>query len=478
MPSDGPADRSAESTPAPTTGQRAWRTLCRVLARTFYRRVEVTGTERLSLDGPVILCANHVNALADAVVAQAAVPRPIHPIARSGLFRNPLLRPILRLIQAVPVHRRHPGRDTREQNRKTFERCFEYLEQGRVLLIFPEGQSHSDPSLRPLKTGAARLALGHLERTGEVPVVMPLGLTFTHKGRFRAHVLAQVGEPIPVTPVLDSVPIDSEDATDEELRTAEEARVQQLTDSILRGLQGVTLNVDSWEDLALLKLMQQFFALRAGRGERLSLERRFRSFRRLLEAHRALRAAWPERVEALRSKLRRFEALCRRYGVRDYQLELRYTPGVVARFTARTLLFLLFVVPPALWGLVNSLLPYLATREVSRRAARARDQYDTAGMLFGLAFFGGFWGAQTFAVFWLWGSLPAGLYALSLPITGLVALEVSRERQRIQEEVRVFLLFVRRRELRAYLRARRKELEEELARMARLAKRAKDRLTA
>ncbi|MEO1087692.1 MAG: 1-acyl-sn-glycerol-3-phosphate acyltransferase, partial [Acidobacteriota bacterium] len=86
--------------------QRTWRALCVLLSRSFYSRFEVSGLEHLPTSGPVILCANHVNALADAVVVQAAMPRPIHPVARSGLFRSPIFRPILHFIQAVPIARR------------------------------------------------------------------------------------------------------------------------------------------------------------------------------------------------------------------------------------------------------------------------------------------------------------------------------------------------------------------------------------
>src|SRR5947208_2547107 len=79
------------------------------------------------------------------------------------------------VLQAVPIYRRQdagePGpaslRTTR--NDDSFARCFELLAAGEALLIFPEGQSHSDPSLRQLKTGAARLALGALQRNGEAP---------------------------------------------------------------------------------------------------------------------------------------------------------------------------------------------------------------------------------------------------------------------------------------------------------------------
>jgi len=483
-----PSASADERRPGESLAQWLWRRLCRWLATVFYRRFEVGGGRHLPPGGPVILCANHVNALVDAVVVQAACRRPIHPIARGGLFRNPLLRPVLRAIQAVPVHRRERGdagdgadEARRAKNRAAFERCFEYLAAGRVLLIFPEGQSHSDPKLRELKTGAARLVLGYFEERGELPPVVPVGLTFPDKGRFRGTALVELGPPVPL-----------------EIRPGEapEESVRRLTAAIGEGLEGVTLNMDSWEDLALLRLLDDFFDLRGGdedeeaadgeehggakpgvderprTARRRSLAARFRTYRRILEVRRRIRFTHPEAVLLLRAKLRRFERLRRRYGVRDYQLNLRYTPGVVARFVLRSLAFVFLVFPLALWGLLNSALPYLATRQASRLAARGRDQYDTAGMLFGILFFSLFWGLQSFAVHWHFGLWPTVAYAASLPITAGVALKVGIERRRILENARVFLLFWRRREVREYLRLKRQELEVELARLARLARRA------
>ena len=438
------------------------------MTRIFYRHPEVSGLENLPEHGPVLLAANHVNALADAVVVQFACPRPIHPIARSGLFRSPIFRPILKFIQAVPIQRRREGAP-KSDNSESFARIYEYLDKDRVILIFPEGQSHSDPSLRPLKTGVARLAQGHGQRTGKPVPVVPVGLTFTHKGRFRADVLVQFGSPLVLSTVADET---------------EDEEVRRFTEEILTGLKRVTLNVDSWEDLALMRLLQHFFALRSANQEvsheetqHLSLTQRFRSLKRLDEAHRALRARWPDRIAILRTKLNRFQRLCRRYGVRNYQLHLQYTPKVVLGFLARSVGFLTTIFPLALWGLVHSALPYAATRWATRASARGRDQYDTAGMLFGLTFFAVFWGAQTAVAAWWWGPWPgAAFYALSLPITAMIALRVGHERQRILEEIRIFFLFSRRKELQRFLRAKREELEVELARMTRRAGRVQREL--
>lgn len=467
------APASASATPSPSPGpasswlQRGWIAFCRLAVRVFYRRFEIAGLEHLPASGPVILCANHVNALVDALVIQAASPRAIHPIARSGLFRNPLLRPILAIIQAVPIYRRPPdGGQAAGSNEDSFERCYEYLGEGRVILIFPEGQSHSDPSLRPLKTGAARLAVGHQQRHGAPPRVLPVGLTFSKKGRFRGNVLVELGAPLPFAP-------QPGEATEEQVR--------RYTDEIELGLERVTVNADSWEDVALLDLLQRFFTLRdtakekGGRG-RVALAEKYRSLRRLIEGHRALRAFRPAEVEQLRLRLRRFDKLRRRFGVEDYQLHLEYRFSTVLLFVGRTLLWVLLIFPLALWGFVFSFLPYLATRHLAGTFARGRDQVDTASLLIGLVLFPLAWAAETAVVDLYLGWRMALAFGLLLPPTAAIALKLGYERKKIQEEIRVFWMFSRRREIQDWLRGQRAELEVELARIARLAREAKERL--
>ena len=129
--------------------------------------------------------------------------RPSRFLAKSTLFGNPLGRLAMNAFGSIPVYRAHEsgarGSDA-SRNDESFARCRAELAAGGVLALFPEGTSHSDPEMRPLKTGAARIALSaEAEQDGRLGVtVVPVGLSYERKTTFRSSVLLVVGEPIAI----------------------------------------------------------------------------------------------------------------------------------------------------------------------------------------------------------------------------------------------------------------------------------------
>jgi 1-acyl-sn-glycerol-3-phosphate acyltransferase len=97
--------------PRGSPAYRGVRALIRLLLWLFYRRIDVVGRERIPETGPVIVAANHHNALVDAMLIMATIPRPITVLAKAPLFRHPLIGPPLWMIGAVPVHRRAEAGD-------------------------------------------------------------------------------------------------------------------------------------------------------------------------------------------------------------------------------------------------------------------------------------------------------------------------------------------------------------------------------
>jgi len=434
----------------------SWKRFCRLVVRVFYRRFEISGQAAMPVDAGLILCANHVNALVDAVVMQAATDRLVRPLARSGLFSNPVLRPLLRAIGAVPVYRQQDTGSDTSRNKDSFSRCYQLLAQNECLIIFPEGQSHADSHLHDLKTGAARIALGALQVNRRAPVVLPVGLTFSGKGRIRGDVLVQYGKPVE----LDGMQ-----------GLSERERVDQMTRRISAGLAAVTLNADSWLDIELATRVEKFFAFRHGRYRKKRLDQQFRALQRLIEGQRLLREHEPGRVRALIRHLHRFERLCGCCGIGDYHLTLNYRPVLIAVYMLRTLFILLIGFPVALWGVVNSLLPFLLTRHLSRLIARGEDQYDTTRIVLGILLFGLFWSLQCAYVFYHFGVLWMLAYLTSLLISAPVALKMRSEYRYALGNLRVFFLFLRKNRLKEYLLLRREEIETELARLVRIARR-------
>src|SRR5438105_11260751 len=183
-----PVGSAPAGPPLGTLAYRIVRALARFLLWLFYRRIEVVGREHIPESGGVIVAANHHNALVDAMLIIATVPRAITVLANAPLFRHPLIGPPLRLIGAVPVHRRAEAGDDPRKNEEMFAAAIEALCAGGVILIFPEGRTQPQPILLPLRTGAARLALGTERAAGGVSRVtlLPVGMVFHDPGTFRS----------------------------------------------------------------------------------------------------------------------------------------------------------------------------------------------------------------------------------------------------------------------------------------------------
>src|SRR5712664_2136011 len=113
----------------------------------------------------------------------------------------PIIGAIVRAVEAIPVHRRQDAGADLRKNAETFEAARAVLVRGGTIAVFPEGTSHSDPKLRPLKTGTARIALG---AAAALPAnltleIVPVGLYYRAKQTFRSAALLHFGSPFAVT---------------------------------------------------------------------------------------------------------------------------------------------------------------------------------------------------------------------------------------------------------------------------------------
>ena len=388
---------------------RLLRMLGLLSVRLFYRTIAIEHPDRVPASGPVIVVANHPNGLLDPVVTQLALHKPMAFLAKSTLFGNPFGRWLMRAFNAIPIYRPRDGADT-NQNERTFDLCRAHLGRGGWLMLFPEGTSHSDPSMRPLKTGAARIALS-AEAASSFALglrILPVGLIYEDKEIFRTSVAASVGLPLTLKDYA------SQYASDER------ATVAALTEAIDRALGSVVLEADSDE------LWRGFLAVAAWTHPEAQRDVAIREARarELAQAYRRLSADDPDAAAAVVGSARRFAQILRSIGVANpFAIDPAHPP--TATTIAGSLLPLLFLAPMALVGIVLGFLPYRAIAlllAVLQRRSLDTDLTSTMKALFGLVFFLITYLAEATAAGVLFGPL-AGLAMLILaPASGFAAI--------------------------------------------------------
>jgi 1-acyl-sn-glycerol-3-phosphate acyltransferase len=172
---------------------RAW---ARCLLRVSGVKVKVEGLDKIAAEGNYVFVSNHLSYMDTPVVL--AYLSDFRFLAKSGLFRIPLLGTHLATAGHIPV----PRGDARAAV-KTMTTAAQVIRERRIsLLIFPEGGRSHTGELAPFQEGAAYIAI----RAG-VPLV-PIALQGTREvlpfgsGQVRSgRVTMRIGEPIPMDQV-------------------------------------------------------------------------------------------------------------------------------------------------------------------------------------------------------------------------------------------------------------------------------------
>src|SRR5437763_9818750 len=215
--------------------------ILRLTLRVYFRRIEVTGSENVPPEDAVIFVLNHPNALVDPAFLLCLAPRRLEFIAKTPLFRTPVIGYIVRALDSLPAYRPQDEGEDVSRNVETFAAARELLARGIAIGICPEGVSHNEPRLKPLKTGAARIALATAS-TGALKVkIVPAGLYYTDKTSFRSSALLHFAEAIDVP----RINLDPDG-------TPPRAAVRELSDRVEEAMREVMLHAEQEEAMGLI----------------------------------------------------------------------------------------------------------------------------------------------------------------------------------------------------------------------------------
>jgi len=116
------------------------------LLLTFFYRLRALGRDRVPEVGPLIVVSNHQSHLDPPIIGVTLRRRHIVPIARQGLFRNPLLGWLITNLNSIAINEK-------EGDSVAIRKAIKELAKGRCVLIFPEGSRTPDGILQPFKRG-------------------------------------------------------------------------------------------------------------------------------------------------------------------------------------------------------------------------------------------------------------------------------------------------------------------------------------
>lgn len=378
----------------------------------FYRDIEITGADRIPRSGPLLVAVNHPNSLIDALVAVQVVPRRVLITAKATLWDNVFLRLLFNQVGVVPLRRVSDElkRDPQQRldpvrNEEAFQAILDSLARGQAVLIFPEGKSHGEPALAPLRTGLARIALqARVGRGVRGLAILPIGLTFETKWKPRSRVYAHVAEPI----LVDAWSADAADA------------VQALTRQVERRMRATTLNFPTAEAAARVIgvsriLARAFDQARPLQAPEPPLADEVAIARRVDAVLEILRPGESERVDRFLARLEAFRAELAALAIPEGDVEVSTRLSGAARFAIREGGIVIVAGPIAWWGRLNHFIPLAAARWASRRWSRSPEDpaVYTLGVGLGLVLLS--YIIQTAIVWSIAGPVWAPLYLVSLP---------------------------------------------------------------
>ena len=219
---------------------RAVGRVARLLARGFYRSVEIEGTPPGA--GPVILAASHLNGFVDPVLMVSKLRMFPRFMAKATLWKVAVAGPLLDFMGVIPVHRRVDGAKTSD-NLGTFDSAVAALADGAVVAIFPEGTTHDDPTIRPIRTGVARIAIEAAAAGVDGIQIVPVGVSYEDKVSVRGRAIVHFGTPVRVP---------TEVALLDDQGEPDHGVVRALTHDVQSAIEDVTPSFGSTDDALAL----------------------------------------------------------------------------------------------------------------------------------------------------------------------------------------------------------------------------------
>jgi 1-acyl-sn-glycerol-3-phosphate acyltransferase len=350
----------------------------------------------------------------DPIVIAVIVKRPVYFLAKAAIFKTSFAKWILPKFHIIPLYRKADDPTLMSNNEDTFRKCFEHLEKDGVILMFPEGLSITERKLRPIKTGAARIALGAEARNDfKLGVqIVNIGLNYVDPHTFNRDLFLNVDQPILVSDYK------------EHYQNNNHKGVEILTEEIRKRLEKICIAIEDDNTDKLVENIELLYKQKLvdENGIMDDKAREFLITKNIIETVNYFKILQPKRAENIDLRLKDYLKNITDLGLTDTDIAKNQKTTSFLGENLRSFLKMFFGFPFYLYGLINNYiafkLPGWIVRSKDERLENVGGIYMVGGMFSFLIFYI----AQIVAAWKFthiqWLTL---LYALSLPISGLFA---------------------------------------------------------
>lgn len=193
----------------------------------YVSKIRIIDREKLPADGAFVLAPNHYSEFDPIIVAAAVwkLGRAPRFMAKESLFRVPVLGWLLKGTGMIPVARS----SSRTASAQTIAQSRGLVEDGRGVIVYPEGTLTRDPELWPMrgKSGAVRLAMA-----GDIPLI-PMAQWGTQKIMGRYQKGLKLWPPRKQVDLIFGDPVDLSDLMG---RVNEPAAINEATDRLMKAI--------------------------------------------------------------------------------------------------------------------------------------------------------------------------------------------------------------------------------------------------
>ena len=343
----------------------------------YYKEVRIKNPENAKHKGPLIVIANHPNTMMDAWIIGALFKRRIYFMAKATFFSSPLKRWLLGSIGLIPINRTSELKTKGVSNKSSFEMCYKILEEGNVLVIFPEGNSFLERKLRDLKSGTARIAIEVVNRAkiqNELKII-PVGLVYSRAEKFRSSVFANVGAPINPYQYSEEYEVSSVQAS------------KELTEKFRNSLEELLVSSSSTANEIIVDNIIEVLSSKYTRSKGRGVEKNVIRIKEINERINEIQKVAPSKLEEIGVLAEGINDKLKKLDIKPDFLDRSYRPRMFARQIVQSLLFLVIGLPLYLYGVVHNIFQYKFTDIIITKLVRDLEYYAPIAVLMGIVLY-------------------------------------------------------------------------------------------